>query len=144
MSARPDMTGWHQVFHMELDEPLALLNVWQRMHRFEKSRYQRRLQWLVREAAVPPPRPLFRSRIHVVRGNAPPRPDHDGLVGGLKPLLDVLACPRGRKKFGLGFIVDDSPLFVDSLTAESVITARGQGFTRIEIWAPLETKARVA
>ncbi|NPD67273.1 hypothetical protein HN018_06760 [Lichenicola cladoniae] len=49
------------------------------------------------------------------------QPDHDGLVGGVKPVLDCLTTPkqlvarkptsraRVRNPMGLGFVVDDSP-----------------------------------
>ena len=41
-------------------------------------------------------------------------PDYDNLVGGLKFVLDCLTLPRERggkanNKYGLGFLIDDSP-----------------------------------
>jgi hypothetical protein len=139
------MEGWQIAYRLELDEPTILLNKWQRMNPFMQKKHKKRLSWLVRAAIKQPPAsPLHRARIHVIRGNPPPRPDPDGLIGGLKPLLDVLSCPRGRKPFGMGFIKDDSPLFLKSLTAESVITKRGQGFTTVEIWEPAPNELRNA
>lgn len=144
MTTRPDMTGWRLAFHVKLPEAVKTLNQWQRMNRWERQKYERDLYLLVRAAVSEPPRqPANPARIHIVRGNPPPRPDHDNLVGGLKPLMDVLCCPRLRKA-GWGFIVDDSPQFLDSYTAESVATSRGTAFTEIEVWARTDGAVRAA
>lgn len=136
-TSRPSMAEWEVRYRIRLDEPTILLNKWQRMHWSKQKKYQKDLHWLVRQKIDhPPASPLFYSRVHVIRGNPPPRPDHDGLIGGLKPLLDVLQSRRLQNPLGLGFIVDDNPLNMISITADSVVTKPGQGFTEIEIWAP--------
>ncbi len=144
MNTRPDMNGWHMAYHLDLDAPTILLNKWQRMNRWDRKVYQDELCWLVRAARIPPKSPIHRARIHVIRGNPPPAPDHDGLMGGLKTLIDILCCRRERNPRGLGFIKDDAPLFLDSLTAESMITKRGQGFTTVEIWEPAPNAMKAA
>ena len=145
MSNRPDMDGWQLVHQLEIPEATKTLNQWQRMHWGKRGRYKKRIAWLVRGQIKKMPRvALVKSRIHVTRGNPPPRPDHDGLIGGLKPLIDVLCSRRDRNKEGLGFIVDDSPQYLDTLTADSVTTRPGEGFTRVEIWQPNENEMRSA
>jgi hypothetical protein len=124
-------------YEFRLPEPTVLLNVWQRLHWAEKKKYMTKLGWMVR-AAVPtlPAKPLQRAWIHVERHNPKPFPDYDGLIGGLKPLLDVLTCPRLRHPHGLGFIVDDSQQFLERLTAESKPASRGKGLTIVRIYRP--------
>ncbi len=145
MSRKPDMDGWVLTWRLKLDEPCILLNKWQRMHWRQRSRYEKKLHWLVRAQVKSRPTTTIRkSRIHITRGNPPPRPDHDGLIGGLKPLIDILCSQRARNPLGLGFIIDDSPQYLDTLTADSVITPPKQGFTLIEIWQPGSSDIRKA
>lgn len=134
---RPTDDGWTLAYEFRLPEPTVLLNVWQRMHWAEKKKYMTRISWMVSAAVgYRPPKPLQRAWVHVERHNPKPFPDHDGLIGGLKPLLDVLCCPRLRQPHGLGFIVDDSPQFLKYLTAESKPASRGKGLTIVRIYKP--------
>jgi hypothetical protein len=77
----------------------------------------------------------------VERGSFGVLPDPDGLIGGLKPLLDVLTMPRGNKKHGLGLIRDDSSKHLRRLTAQAVKAPRGAGFTRVSIYRLAEIEA---
>ena len=134
---RPNMAGWELRYKIRVDEPIKLLNQLLRMHWAARKRYRKDWAYLIRQAFGPPPTtPLFYSRVHLTRGNVPPRPDPDGLIGGAKEILDCLSSPRLRNQVGLGFILDDAPAYLLSFTADSVITKRGEGFTEIEIWAP--------
>lgn len=134
---RLDTEGWELVHEFRLPEPIKLLNAWQRMHWAERNLYTQTLGWLIREAfGVLPARPLHAAWVHVERGCHPPLPDPDGLIGGLKPLLDCLVCPRLRRNHGLGFIVDDSPQYIHRLTAWPVAAPKGQGYTHVYIYRP--------
>jgi len=129
--------GWELVYTFRLPEPTILLNRWQRMHWARKKRYSADVAWTVLVAIGQAPRvPLQEAWIHVVRGNPKPFPDQDGLIGGLKPLLDLLSMPRGFKKVGYGFIVDDDPKHLKRLTAEAVVAPRGEGYTIVNIYRP--------
>lgn len=129
--------GWELVYRFRVPEPIVLLNVWTRMHFRRKASYMKQWQWLLLEANKGKPRiVVHQCWIHVKRGNPKPFPDLDGLIGGLKPLLDVLVCPRLRNPYGLGFIKDDSQDFLQKLTAESVQTKPHEGFTEVEIYRP--------
>lgn len=133
--------GWELAWSLRIPEPTVLinqLNRWQYMKQaWRVHAYKQRLQWHVLAAAgKKPQRPLHACWIHVERANPKPFPDPDGLTASLKPLLDVLICPRGRKPYGLGFIVDDSPQYLQRLTAESVVAPKKQGYTHVYIYRP--------
>lgn len=129
--------GWELVYSLRLPEPTILLNRWTRMHHRQKTRHISTLQWAVLTAYDGRPiRALAQCWIHVKRGNPRPFPDLDGLIGGLKPLLDVLVLPRARNPYGLGFIQDDCQSVLCKLTAESVVTPRRQGYTQVDIYQP--------
>jgi hypothetical protein len=134
---------WELVYALRLPVPTVLLNEWTRMHFRTKKRYMEKLGWMVIAANRGKPQtPLHTCRIHVERGNPKPFPDLDGLIGGLKPLLDVLVCPRLRNPHGLGFIKDDSQDFLKELTAQSVQTKPHEGYTLVKIYR--ETAMKVA
>jgi hypothetical protein len=57
----------------------------------------------------------------------------DGLVGGLKPLLDALVRRSGRHPFGVGLIEDDDPGHLVELQVRAARGKRGQGFTSVVI-----------
>jgi len=138
--------GWELAYSMRLPEPTVLLNKWQRMHYWRRSGYKGRLQWLVREAhGVVPSQPLARCAIHVTRGNPKPFPDEDGLIGGLKPLIDVLSGFHPKvNPHGLGFILNDATTCLERLTAEPVQTQPRHGFTLVEIYQPAALQRKKA
>ena len=112
-----------------------LLNTTLRTHFAKRRRENKALAWILR-CAYPgalPATPLPRSIVHVVRRSTG-SPDQDGLVGGLKSLLDCLQPPSKRHPHGLGFITDDSPTAMTLIAdAERVRTASAKGMT-IRIW----------
>lgn len=130
-----------KVIEFVLDEPTILLNKFINLHFAQRSRMMEELAWKVAAATVGkrPAAPMQRCRIHVDRYSTV-LPDWDGLYGGLKSLLDVL-CVRGQPNqkghvthaHGLGFIVDDNPRCIISLTATPKACKKGGGHTRVTI-----------
>lgn len=94
-----------------------LLNVVQRKstrwRRNFKIQVAGEIHWQLVAAKTMPQQPMKRAKIVVERYSSG-RPDHDGLVGGFKDILDCLTTPVQQKKgalknkFGIGLIVDDS------------------------------------
>jgi len=133
--------GWDLVYILRLPEPTVLLNRWTRMHYRRKTAYMHKLAWMVLAANQGKPQTtVCQSWVHVERGNPKPFPDLDGLMGGLKPLLDVLVCPSMRNPHGLGFIEDDSQDFLQKLTAHSVQTKPHQGYTLVHIYCRAQVR----
>ena len=109
------------------------LNDWQRMHWAKRRRIGQAMAWaiLAQRVQFPPGRRMF-ERCHVqIWRESTMEPDHDGLIGGLKPLLDALQPSSKRHPYGLGLIADDSPRCVLSLTASHVASKASR--TRIVI-----------
>ena len=98
------------------------LNVMLRWHFAERKRWKAKAAWEIKVALCGrlPATPLPRAIVRIVR-HGHGRPDHDGLVGGAKLLIDCLlplgtpyAGGKNRKMIvrhphGLGIIWDDSP-----------------------------------
>ena len=106
-------------FHLPL--LLPLLGRWQRMHWQQRRRCMKTLAEHVAVAVHgrKPSPPLARCRISVVRLTRSGEPDHENLVGSLKPLLDVLCAPgrvdakgHALHPWGLSIIADDSPAVI--------------------------------
>lgn len=95
------------------------LNEWQRMHWARRKRVGQEIAWAI--LAEHPQRrdPMKRCTVHVERTSTQ-APDHDGLIGGLKPLLDALQPASKRHPYGLGLIADDGPKCITVLSAMHV------------------------
>lgn len=109
------------------------LNDWQRMHWARRRRIGHAIAWEIKAQSAQwahAGRPLTRCHVQIWRESTQ-EPDHDGLIGGLKPLLDALQPASKRHPYGLGLIVDDSPKCVLSLTASHVASKAAR--TRIVI-----------
>lgn len=123
---------------IRLNEPTILLNKYLRMHRQARRKHTKELAKRVRDYVLEVygledlSKPIARCDVHVTRGSAG-LPDWDGLYGGLKPLLDTLVVPSKRNPHGIGLILDDSPVVINSLVAEPTLAPRGAGFTRLII-----------
>lgn len=108
-----------------------------RQHWRERLRGTREMAWHVRAALGrrgAPPAPFERARVMIERRTAGTQPDHDGLVGGIKGLLDcLLPFHEKRRPYGLGFVRDDSPQHLD-LVVRGVRVARAEAgmFVSIE------------
>jgi hypothetical protein len=122
------------LIHFEIPIRTPLLNVWQRMHWAKRSRLAKDIAWAVK-AALPrkmmPARPLKQCVIHVERESTR-EPDFDGMVGGLKPLLDALQPASKRHPLGLGIIADDSPRCLLHLTVRHLAGKGSRTIVRIE------------
>lgn len=92
------------------------LNEWQRMHWAKRKRVGQDIAWAILAAHPLRKEPMKRCLITIERTSAQ-APDHDGLIGGLKPLLDALQPASKRHPYGLGLIEDDGPGCVVELRA---------------------------
>lgn len=138
-------SGWELVYCLRLPEPTILHQQFVRMRDHEQQRYREQLCWWFVDANDgTPSAPLHESWVHVERHSAKPFPLHADLIGGLKPLLDVLVCPRLRNSHGLGFIVDDAPQYLLQLTAESLQAKPQQGYSVVCIYRPTTSARRLA
>lgn len=95
-----------------LPEPTILLNKWQRMHWTKRREYHKALCWSVRAAlekeGITRLSPYKRCKIEIDRYSTQ-LADWDGVMGGLKPLLDTLVVCTKTNPLGLGLIEDDNP-----------------------------------
>lgn len=105
-----------------LPKPYPLLNHSIGQSRFALTNMRRSMARSVAAATVGQrlSEPMQRAHVTIERHSVG-APDHDGVVGGAKFLIDCLTTPRllnvrkpgarqrVRNKRGLGFIVDDSP-----------------------------------
>lgn len=87
-----------------------------------------------------PKEPFKKAHIDIVRYSNK-EPDYDNMVGGCKYLIDLFTTPQlqehghVKNKYGLGFIVDDSPEHLTAsyrwekcnpLNKKTVITIKGE------------------
>ena len=122
-----------------MSRPTMLLNELLRLHFRQRARYAARLSseiaQLTRDLCIDAP--FARAVVSIERFSVG-EPDHDGLVGGCKPLVDCLLPRSQRHPHGLGFVQDDSPAHM-TLRVSHVKspTLKGQGTTvTIEREAP--------
>lgn len=112
---------------------LPLTNQLLRMHWQKRRRLIKALAWEIRAVAPrAPAEPFERARVTVTRCSSQP-PDDDGLVGGVKMLLDCLVVPTKRNPWGLGYVVDDAPAHIEQHTVHEYAPPRkGRTVVRIE------------
>lgn len=118
------------MIEITIDVRTPLLNEWQRMHWARRRRLAKDIAWRVKlrlPIGQHPDRPLKRCSIEIERESTQ-APDIDGMVGGLKPLLDALQPHSRRHPHGLGIIADDSPKCVTGLSVRHV-AGKGQRTT---------------
>ncbi len=122
-----------------IDEPTPLLNVWQRWHWAKRRKYTQELSkaiWIIWSTVSKHFYPDFKTfkKCHVtIERHSAGLPDWDGLYGGLKPLLDCLVVRTDRNPHGLGFIEDDNPNCIMTLTAKPIKCKRKEGKTVVII-----------
>jgi len=104
------------------------LNVSLRQHWSRRRQGVRDLAWAVRAALGRhgvPAQPFERALVCIERRTAGTQPDHDGLVGGAKGLIDtLLPMDAVRRPYGLGFIRDDSPAHLELIVRSRRVAAR--------------------
>lgn len=102
-----------RVIEFELRRPLPLLNELLRMREHERMRAKQEIAEAVHAAVLPLRgygrgwQPIRRCLV-TVEIHRPGRPDWDGMMGGIKYLLDALVVRTGRNPRGCGLILDDS------------------------------------
>lgn len=125
-----------RVIEFEIPEALPLLNTLLRMHWAQRRKLMERLAWLVHTHSGHRQMeglPMERCQVWVERRSSGGAADHDGLVGSIKPLMDVLVMPSQRNPHGLGIILDDSPDVVGQPRVTQVKVPRRDQSTRVRI-----------
>ena len=112
------------------------LNATLRQHWSRRRRGTLAMAWAVRAAMGrrrPPPMPHRRAVVEIERRTVGRQPDHDGLVGGAKGLIDVLLPATERRPYGLGLIEDDNPGCVDLVVRSRRVGTRAETGTLVVI-----------
>lgn len=107
-----DTASGNRTVAFELRGVTPTLNEIRHMDMHTYRRLREGLAWQVRAAlngvgyfAQPP---MLRAAVAIARYSMG-SPDHDGVTGGMKPLLDCLVMPSVSHPNGLGVILDDRP-----------------------------------
>jgi hypothetical protein len=140
-----------EVIEFQIPLITKTLNQTRRMHFQDIHRYQLRLMGEIKLVALRqiPAKPWERARVTIWRHSCG-TPDKDGLIGGMKELIDCLIwcgepikvaskASHGKVRWrfphpcGLGFILDDNPACID-LDVQSVkATTRSEQKTVVRI-----------
>jgi hypothetical protein len=106
--ARSEECG--RVITFRLGKPTPLLNRTMDQHWSKRLRRNRATAWEVKVAlgALRLAEPLQRARVTIERRSISV-PDYDGMVGGLKSVIDSLLPVSRLHPCGLGLVVDDGP-----------------------------------
>jgi len=93
-----------------LTKPTMTLNELRHMHHHAYRRAQIALSWEISLKTIGrrPVAPFERARVTITRYSVGV-PDRDGLIGGMKSLIDCFLPFSKRHPRGLGFIRDDHP-----------------------------------
>ena len=106
---------------MTLEYQFESLNKMMRQHWAVRKKRQEEL-WAAVEYAATRPIPKFKgkARLTIIRqwGKRGRAFDPDNLVASCKMLIDCLKEPKGRSKYGLGIIPDDSPEHIELLVKQ--------------------------
>lgn len=103
----------HRAYQITLLEyRFESLNTMLRQHWSQRKRKREEL-WEQVQLAAPQPTPEFTGRVRLIItrqwGKRQRALDPDNLVASCKMLIDCLKKPKGRSRYGLGIIPDDSP-----------------------------------
>ena len=119
------------MYRLTLSEPTPLLNVWQRWHWRKRREYTRQCRIELRGQGIPPREPLARCHV-VINRYSTGLPDWDGLFASAKAPLDCLVVQTEKNPHGLGYIVDDNPKCILTLTVKPVqVKSRAEQRTEI-------------
>lgn len=139
------MTG--RVIRFDLATPTPLLNVTLRQHWAKRRRKDKGLAWQVKVAILEgkqaiPPVPFQRARVTIIRRSLG-TPDRDGLVGGVKGLVDCLlhpgpvrmvdGKPRCLHPTGLGIVQDDGPDRLELVVKAERVRSKAEQGTSVTI-----------
>lgn len=108
---------WEMTFEYQFES----LNKMMRTHWAVRKKRQEELMAAV-DYSAPRPLPKFKgkTRLTIIRqwGKRGRAFDPDNLVASCKMLIDCLKEPKGRSKYGLGIIPDDSPDHLELLVKQ--------------------------
>lgn len=139
------MTG--RVIRFSLAAPTPLLNVTLRQHWQKRRRSDQGLAWAVKVAIMAgkqaiPPEPFQRARVTIIRRSTG-TPDRDGLIGGVKGLVDCLlhpgpvrmvkGKPRALHPNGLGIVQDDDPACMELVVRAERVRSKAEIGTSVTI-----------
>lgn len=115
-----------------LSKPTPLLNVTLRTHWAKRRKQQAKLSAEI--ASLVPLRgaPIQVARVTISRFSTR-TPDHDGMVGGAKSLIDCLLIRSSTHPNGLGLIFDDSPEHLILFVLGIVVMKRFEQRTEVVI-----------
>ena len=111
---------------IELEIPFLFptLNKIERMNIYVKVRlikdWQRRINQAFLVKGYNKEELPYKKALVEIERHTPHQPDYDNMAGGAKRLIDCLTTPvlqaKGhiKNKYGLGFIIDDSPKYIES------------------------------
>lgn len=108
-----------------LPAPTLSLNRLLRMHWAARRHYAAELSADIARATTylpPGSAPMLKARVTITRYGLR-EIDRDGLIGGVKPLVDCLLPRSSRHPHGLGLVADDSPTHM-TLIVESVTVSK--------------------
>ncbi len=93
-----------------LPRPTPLLNRTLGQHWAKRVQRNRNMAWEVKIALGKhrQAQPFARARVTIERRSTGVQPDYDGLIGGMKSLIDALLLHSDRHPNGQGLITDDS------------------------------------
>ncbi len=136
-----------RVIRFDLPNPTPLLNVTLRQHWQKRRQAGKGIAWDVRVAMAQakqaiPPAPFQRARVTIIRRSIG-TPDRDGLIGGVKGLVDCLLHPGtprlvgGKMRLphptGLAIIQDDGPAHMDLVVKAERVRHRAEQGTSVTI-----------
>lgn len=141
------MSAPGRVICFDLAQPTPLLNVTLRQHWSRRRRKDKGLAWAVKVAILEtkqaiPPEPFQRARVTIIRRSVG-TPDRDGLIGGVKGLVDCLlhpgpvrmvqGKPRALHPTGLGIVQDDSPDHMELVVKAERVRSKAEIGTSVTI-----------
>jgi hypothetical protein len=117
-----------------LSKPTLLLNQLVRMHWTARGRYQRALAEEIASLVphIPGRQPLQHAVVTVERRSVGIG-DQDGVIGGLKPMIDCLLVRSTRHPTGLGLILDDDPAHMTLIVRAIRVQKRAEQCTVVRI-----------
>lgn len=130
----PEVVSSPALIEFTLSRPTPLLNELIRMHWRGRGIYQRSISSEIARLVpgVPGRVPFAKAKVSVVRYSVQD-PDIDGLIGGLKLMIDTLLVHSDRHKDGLGFITDDGPAHMTLDARPSRVGTRKEQRTFVRI-----------